>query len=225
MDEVALLPAVTPRDADRSTLTRLNARYEPLLNLARLFLDHSTLQLSSGDVNSFAFVFDMNRLFEGFLAGFIRRELADVWRGRGWTMKTQSAGIELLRDRADRPHVLLRPDIRFEAAGGNTVLLIDTKYKRLDPVGSRYGMSEGDAYQMFAYARRYQCPRVVLLYPHLKRPLRLEFATGGGPYWLGLRTIRFDLDLSRSDDRLLLQQGLGSILVEEVHDSWKTKKR
>jgi 5-methylcytosine-specific restriction enzyme subunit McrC len=46
--------------------------------------------------------------------------------------------------------------------------IIDTKWKRItdridDP---KQGVSQGDIYQMMAYAQLYRAPRLTLLYPH-----------------------------------------------------------
>ena len=46
--------------------------------------------------------------------------------------------------------------------------MIDTKWKRIssridDP---KQGVSQGDVYQMMAYAQLYRAPRLTLLYPH-----------------------------------------------------------
>src|SRR4029077_7646320 len=73
LDEVTLLPALNARAASPALLTRLNRRLEPLLNLARLFLEGGVLQMAAGDLSSFAFVFDMNRVFEAFLVNFVRK--------------------------------------------------------------------------------------------------------------------------------------------------------
>lgn len=89
MDEVELLPSVTVADANPSQLTRLNQRFAPLLNLARLFLDGGTLQMTEGDLSTFAFVFDMNQLFEMFIASFIRRYRSEI-------LDDQLADCELL---------------------------------------------------------------------------------------------------------------------------------
>jgi hypothetical protein len=78
LDEVTLLPSVTVADAKPALLTRLNRRYEPLLNLARLFLENRTLQLAAGDLTTFAFVFDMNELFEAFVINFICRYRQEI---------------------------------------------------------------------------------------------------------------------------------------------------
>ena len=73
MDDVTLLPSLTSADASPALLTRLNRRLEPLLNLARMFLDGGVMQLAAGDLSAFAFVFDMNRVFEAFVVNFVRR--------------------------------------------------------------------------------------------------------------------------------------------------------
>ncbi|MBA3924588.1 MAG: hypothetical protein H0X31_23965, partial [Nostocaceae cyanobacterium] len=72
MDEVTLLPVVTADMGNQIQLSRLNQQYEPLLNLARLFLERLGLQLSASDVTAFSFVFDINQLFERFIIGFIQ---------------------------------------------------------------------------------------------------------------------------------------------------------
>src|SRR5205823_9114854 len=78
MDEVSLLSFVSAADASSTLLTRLNQRYAPLLNLARLFLDGGAIQLAADDLSMFAFVFDMNQLFEAFVANFIRRHRDEI---------------------------------------------------------------------------------------------------------------------------------------------------
>jgi 5-methylcytosine-specific restriction enzyme subunit McrC len=75
LDEVTLLPSLTARDACPELLDRLNRRLEPLLDLARLFLDSGIMQLTAGNLSAFAFVFDMNRVFEGFVVNFVRKQL------------------------------------------------------------------------------------------------------------------------------------------------------
>jgi 5-methylcytosine-specific restriction enzyme subunit McrC len=59
--------------------------YRPLLKLAQMFWTGTGPQPSPGRTETFAFLFDMNQLFEEFIAEFIRRELREVWQSRGWT--------------------------------------------------------------------------------------------------------------------------------------------
>jgi 5-methylcytosine-specific restriction enzyme subunit McrC len=58
----------------------------------------------------------------------------------------------------------LKPDLAIRS-GQAFALLIDAKYKLLTSEVFGVDVGQGDFYQMFAYAHRYDCPRVVLLYP------------------------------------------------------------
>jgi 5-methylcytosine-specific restriction enzyme subunit McrC len=60
-----------------------------------------------------------------------------------------------------------KPDILIWRAG-QVAHVIDTKWKRIssridDP---KLGVSQGDVYQMMAYAHLYKAPKLTLLYPH-----------------------------------------------------------
>ncbi len=187
MDDVTLLPVVAAFDASPTLLTRLHPEYVPLLTLARLFLDGGSLQLSGGDRETFAFVFDMNRLFESFVFGFLRRHRASILPSSlaECSLLPQSQGIARHLARCDDRAVFrLEPDLALRSPDGTFPLLLDTKYKSLSPTTSRTaGISPADMYQMHAYARRYACPRILLLYPQtagMASPLRLRFDLEGG---------------------------------------------
>ena len=167
MDEVSLLPSVTAADAGPTLLTRLNQQYTPLLNLVRLFLDGGALQLAADDLTTFAFVFDMNQLFEAFIANFIRRHRDEILPPalRPCDMLVQSRGAtRFLAHTNGKPIFRLRPDIAFRD-DTRFPLLIDTKYKRLNTADTTLGVSQDDFYQMHVYAHRYDCRMVLLLYP------------------------------------------------------------
>ena len=56
--------------------------------------------------------------------------------------------------------------------------ILDSKWKRLDRGEPNHGVSQADAYQLFAYGKRYGCRRVVLLYPKttiFRETLRFRF--------------------------------------------------
>jgi 5-methylcytosine-specific restriction enzyme subunit McrC len=229
MDEVPVPPAFPLAEADAIVLTRLNQRYQPLLNLAKLFLRASSLQTAHGSVETFAFVFDMNRLFEQFVTRTIVRRLRHVYEPLGWLPRPQSARRALLTDESGRQRFWLRPDLLFEDAAGRTVLVLDTKYKRPDLADPQAGVAEADAYQMYAYARRYDCPRVVLLYPasltvdsstegptprvrRFATPCSVPGVAEPGP-WLEVRTVNLGRDLNLPSERNSLRDELGAMLV------------
>ena len=88
MSDVSHRP-IRPSDLDRIQLDRLNRDYEPVLNLCRLLLESSTLNLQTGRVAQFAFVFDMNRLFEEFVAEFLRRHKSRIRLGDSHLAKVE----------------------------------------------------------------------------------------------------------------------------------------
>ena len=52
---------------------------------------------------------------------------------------------------------------------GQVRFILDAKWKRLEPGTRNHGVSQADAYQLFAYGRTYGCRRVVLVYPRTER--------------------------------------------------------
>lgn len=219
MEEVALPAHVAAADARGLTLTRLNQRFAPLVNLARLFLEGGALRLAAGDLSTFAFVFDMNRLFESFLDGFIRRHRDEILTGElaDCELLPQSAGeTRHLAHDADtgRPVFRLKPDLAFRR-GARFPVLLDAKYKRLDPSDARLGVSPADLYQMHAYARRYDCPRVLLLYPQTAdtpAPLRRRFALEGTDKIVEAATLDLRIDLKTREGKRQLSAQLRELL-------------
>ena len=220
MDDVTLLPSVTVSAASPALITRLNQDCAPLLSLARLFLDQGALQLAAGDLNTYAFVFDMNRLFEAFIVAFIRRESHRV-------LPPTLAGCELLpyasgaarylAKRAKRQVFQLEPDLAFRY-GGQFRLLIDAKYKQLDETSRRLGVSEEDFYQMYAYAHRYRAPRVLLLYPQVagvSSDLGGLFTIEDEDKEITVATVDLRNDLGRSEERQKLADRLRALLEKD----------
>lgn len=220
MDEITLLPSMTAADASPTLLTRLNHRYAPLLNLARLFLDDSAIQLAADDLTTFAFVFDMNQLFEAFIANFIRRHREEILPPilRQCDILVQSRGATCFLAYANgKPVFQLRPDIAFRDDTGFP-LLIDTKYKRLNVADTTLGVSQDDFYQMHAYAHRYHCPRVLLLYPQtaeIPEPMRTHFSLVSHDTVISVATIDVRGDLQKAGERLVLIERLHALSGEE----------
>lgn len=171
------LDEVTPYRAPIQTLlprirfNRLNERFRPTYNLARLFLENLVIQLTAGLEESFAFVLDMNRLFEEFIGKFITHHWKHIWNNLSPEVKIvlQSQGKRIfLADYllpASGQAFQLIPDIQLTDDHRRVLLVADTKYKRLTDARPHFGVVETDLYQMLAYAIRLDCPRLLLLYP------------------------------------------------------------
>lgn len=106
----------------------------------------------------------MNALFEEYIGRLISQCLA----GTDLTVSLQGGRLFCLTaETTERRLFQTKPDILIRRAGIVTHV-IDTKWKRIssridDP---KQGVSQGDVYQMMAYAQLYRAPRLTLLYPH-----------------------------------------------------------
>src|ERR1700752_358486 len=220
MDEVTLVANVTASDANPSQLTRLNEAYRPLLNLARIFLDGGALQMAAGDLSTFAFVFDMNQLFEKFITGFVQRHAEEILSEelKACDFLPQSRGASRYLARKDERTVFqTRPDLAFRNEK-HFPLLVDTKYKRLDERDKKLAVSQADFYQMHAYAHRYKCNRVILLYPQTigaSGPTRACFKLEECEHAVEVSTINLAVNLSSKTDRQKLVAELRATFSQE----------
>lgn len=148
---------------DQVTLDRTNSRWRELLNLARLLLGERFQSSSVGGSDGFSLLFEMNTLFEEYVARMLKRALADT----DLRVVSQGGRLYCLETEDRRGVFQTRPDIIVKR-GNSVVQIIDTKWKRItaridDP---KQGMSQGDVYQMMAYGQLYKCDWLCLLYPH-----------------------------------------------------------
>lgn len=214
--------AVTVPDLDRVHFTRLNERFRPAFNLARLFVENHAFQLSAGQHHTYAFVFDMNQLFETFVHRFIVRYRGRIlpanWRDVRIQAQSQVETIYLAKRLPNRnPAFRLYPDILFtRPSSGRPVLILDTKYKQLNADRRLLDIAEDDVYQMLAYVTRLDCPRTLLLYPHWVGAPRapVTFETMRHPSWLVAATVDLQRPLNKPDH---LIQAFRDVLREVSH--------
>lgn len=121
---------------------RLNVRFKTSFEIALLLLKQS-IPLFNQDKKSFAFLFDMNVLFEKFIARMVK-ELDN------------NAKIQNQDNFGD---LTLKPDIILENQ------IIDTKYKKIKSIED---IKQSDKLQAFAYGINYNVGNVMLLYPKYK---------------------------------------------------------
>lgn len=143
-------------------LDRLSARFTQPLRMAQMFLDGASPDVSHGESESYALLFDMNDLFEKFVG----RELRLRLQPQGLRVHLQHARHHLMRDPSTGANLFaLRPDI-VVLKDGKAVCIADTKWKRLSLEERKLGLQQGDLYQMLAYADRYACDSILMLYPY-----------------------------------------------------------
>lgn len=149
---------------------RLNERFHSAFQLARLLLEGLTTQLLAGEHRAFAFVFDMDRLFEQFVANILQSHSRLILPEEWWDFPIELHGSQSKRHLIlpmppfEKPMFRLKPDILL-GIPSQTNLIIDTKNKRLPLTQSYRAVAESDAYQMLAYATQFHCHNILLLYP------------------------------------------------------------
>ncbi len=146
---------------DRST-----SRYKAIFKQCRWFVQGLHPDVVAGQNTCLSVLFDMNRLFEAYVAKKMRHI--------AWT-----AGIQMweqgpqkyLAQRVDNDGklFLMKPDMVFLGPENHPIAIADAKWKLLDEKEKRLGISQVDLYQMNAYATRYKVDKLALIYPYQQR--------------------------------------------------------
>ena len=142
--------------AAKFTPNRVNQRWDILAKLSRLFLSSVYQTAHGGNREGIALLFDMNDLFESYIAAMARKACLPL----GYQVCTQGPHGHLTWDKVFQT----RPDVHVTR--GNNVFVLDTKWKKVDPEKPNFGVDQNDAYQMHAYAHVYKSCATILLYPH-----------------------------------------------------------
>jgi len=151
---------------------RLMAHYQGVKPWCELILYRSMPTALHGAWRGISLLFPMEKLFENYVETCLRQQLL-----AGAKLKSQAASEYLCEHKGDRLFQL-RPDLLLTHKERQWVL--DVKWKCLDSNDrqSKYGISQGDLYQLFAYGHKYLREQdeghLVLIYPswnQLKVPL------------------------------------------------------
>lgn len=134
------------KDFAAISIDRTNREYQAVMNWTRLILSGESFTPFIGKSEAVTLLFDMNKLFEAYVAEHIKKYFSDRFK-----VKIQAQEKFLF----DEPKSFgLKPDIILE---GDEKIILDTKWKR--------EISPSDMYQMFAYAKKYGARKIFLLCP------------------------------------------------------------
>jgi 5-methylcytosine-specific restriction enzyme subunit McrC len=151
-------------DVRRLPRDRTNHRYESLLRWCTYLLDMQSPLLKAGHAHAPALLFDMNKLFEAYVA----RQYETEAEASQIVIRNGPARSLAMCD--GTPVFSLEPDITVwnTSAGGkraDLVRIADAKWKWVTPNSRDWGIEGADMYQLLAYALRYDCRRLELVYP------------------------------------------------------------
>jgi len=167
---------------------RLNSRFKDSFEFALLLLNKS-IPLFEKDKKSFAFLFDMNELFEKFI-GRIYKEIDSTTK---------------LQNQKDFGSLRLKPDII------TSNMITDTKYKK---VKNREDLKVADKYQMFVYGINFDVKNTMLLYPkHIYNVMDyLKLGKDDKMLELKMRSVDLDCDGCRFEEYIeLIKSRVGKI--------------
>jgi 5-methylcytosine-specific restriction enzyme subunit McrC len=147
---------------------RMNSHYREVHELAWLIFDALGIEdfYKPGTVECFAFLFNMNTLFEKFL----RRWVTDLLKGSTFDINPKGEFKKsIIWDKNNnKPYSNVIPDILvWNRAGLDHRVAIDAKYKLYE----RYKVQSDDIYQLFLYAYAFgsaskgKVPTALLVYP------------------------------------------------------------
>ena len=142
---------------------RLNDHYQDAHQLAWMIIDGLGVEdlFKSNQTPSFAFLLDMNSLFEQFLNKF----LTEILRKNGLTIAYQHHDRSIIWDIfRNRSYSQVIPDFLVSSGNSSNRLAVDAKYKIYDT----RKVDPGDIAQVFLYAYAFDHssqPTAVLIYP------------------------------------------------------------
>ncbi|MGD9525454.1 MAG: McrC family protein [Dehalococcoidia bacterium] len=196
LDRATPLVAGTPIPSWRPT--RLNSQYHAALRLSDIVLRHQSFEVGPGGVSVAAFVVDMARVFEDFVATALR----EAWLarpGRTWPQYPTTLDIDdAVRMKVDVVHLV----------DGEPRIVADAKYK-LESAAGTY--PNADQYQVLAYCTALQVPVGWLVYAAGSRGAVTRQVRN-----TGISIVECPLDLSAPPVGLLEQ------VAALAHDAWTT---
>lgn len=151
--EAVSLVGYHPRSLPDIHYNRLNERYRGAVELAKLILASTSLELNDGSVAGSAFLVDMNVVFENFVVTALRESLGLSSRA----FPQNASGKSLRMDEAGT--IGLQPDISWWD-GPHCRFVGDVKYKKVNVAGIKHP----DLYQLLAYATAADLPGGLMIY-------------------------------------------------------------
>jgi len=219
LDDVPDLP-FRHREPD-PVFTRQNERFADIYGFACMLLEGQAPDARSGEVETFSLLFDMEHVFERYIAALLASEVMPRFADASLFPQAKGHRFSLYHDQKE-PVLRMAPDLLFvhEMAGEKKTLIVDTKWKRLsEEEGGR--PSRPDLYQLYAYLHRYDCQRAYLLYPNAAgvqaRDLNARGRNDSDAGIVGVRFVSMNRKLWTREGKTALADELMVIVREGLH--------
>ncbi len=136
--------------------TRQLLAYQTALKLAKLILLKFSPDVRGGRQGVWALLFDMNKLFETYIAQNLRQHLSEQYE-----VETQVNRNFWHTKDLKNLKLSLKPDLLLTCRTTQKRIILDTKWKV--PAGGKPNST--DMYQLFAYSQHFKASQSYLIYP------------------------------------------------------------
>jgi len=155
-------------DLKQVKIDRSMGYYQDVLAWCKLLLSGTGPTASSGKFNTLTLLYPMERLFEDYVAHCLQSKMPEYF-GEGAKLKTQVGGKTLVEEHNGKSMFRLRPDLAV-MQGNKSTWVMDTKWKMIDASNraKKYGISQTDMYQLYAYGHKFLTgddKKLMLIYP------------------------------------------------------------
>lgn len=156
-------------DLKHVQLNRSQQAFKQPFNLAKMFLEHSSVDMSKHQFDNIALIWDMNILFEEFIFEFLKRNREDLGI---YDVKYQK-WRRLLKSK-DNQHYYANTfvDMFIVKEKNQPGIVLDTKYKLKS--GDHGDFDNADIFQVVTYCKLHNSNEAILLYPSTDEKLEYK---------------------------------------------------
>ena len=182
--------------------------YDSPIAWAKLILNGESPLSMDGKSSAISLLFPMEAIFESYVASILCKQLKQEY-----SLKEQIRSETLVKHKGEN-WFRLKPDLTLHVGSDKSpICVMDTKWKLLDASKEngtkKYGLSQSDFYQMFAYGQKYLNGegQLILIYPKTEKfdkPIEDKFIFSEAGEGLNLYVLPFDVSDSCEDSKRLL---------------------
>lgn len=144
--------------AEKIKLSRNQELFKKPFNLAKMFVEKTSVDLSKNKFENITLIWDMNKLFEEFVFEIMKKYESEL----GCKLVAQKGRKLLKNDTSKKRNTFV--DILVEKGDGEELerIVLDTKYKKFV---SSDDFSNADVFQVSTYCLLHNAHHAILLYP------------------------------------------------------------
>ena len=140
--------------AEKIKLSRNQELFKKPFNLAKMFVEKTSVDLSKNKFENITLIWDMNKLFEEFIFEIMKKNESEF----GWTFTAQKGKRLLACDDNKKRNTY----VDIYAENDKDKIILDTKYKIFTGTDD---FSNADVFQVSTYCLLHNADKAVLIYP------------------------------------------------------------